>query len=67
MTTENGGEISVVHAWAGHCNLSVGAVALAILYATLRDLPTLPGAAKRKIHEFDYIGTVLWMGGSEHP
>ncbi|KAJ1789457.1 hypothetical protein LPJ59_005340 [Coemansia sp. RSA 2399] len=50
--------------WAGYYNLPVGAVALAILYLTLHDLPTPPGAMKRKIREFDYIGTVLWMGGS---
>ncbi|KAJ2517993.1 hypothetical protein H4217_003609 [Coemansia sp. RSA 1939] len=50
--------------WAGYYNLPVGAVALAILFLTLRDLPTPPGAVKRKIREFDYLGTILWMGGS---
>ncbi|KAJ1668766.1 hypothetical protein EV178_000029 [Coemansia sp. RSA 1646] len=53
--------------WAGYYNLSVDVVALEVLYATLRDLPIPPGAAKRKTHKLDYIGTVLWMGGSEHP
>ncbi|KAJ2791625.1 hypothetical protein GGI18_001000 [Coemansia linderi] len=50
--------------WVGYMNLPIGAVALAILCFTLRDLPTPPGRIGRKIREFDYLGTVFWLGGS---
>ncbi|KAJ2489754.1 hypothetical protein IWW37_003739 [Coemansia sp. RSA 2050] len=50
--------------WVGYMNLPIGAVALAILFFTLRDLPTPPGRIVRKLREFDYLGTVFWLGGS---
>ncbi|KAJ2110343.1 hypothetical protein GGI16_000338 [Coemansia sp. S142-1] len=50
--------------WVGFMNLPIGAVALAILYFTLHDLPTPPGRTARKLREFDYLGTLFWLGGS---
>ncbi|KAJ2889876.1 hypothetical protein GGI21_006393, partial [Coemansia aciculifera] len=50
--------------WVGYMNLPIGVVALAILYATLHDLPTPPGGRTRKLREFDYLGTLFWLGGS---
>ncbi|KAJ2742554.1 hypothetical protein GGI20_004398 [Coemansia sp. BCRC 34301] len=50
--------------WVGYMNLPIGAVAVAILYFTLHDLPTPPGRTARKLREFDYLGTMFWLGGS---
>lgn len=50
--------------WAGYINLPIGAGALIILYVTLHDLPIPPGRLVRKLREFDYLGTVFWLGGS---
>ncbi|KAJ2801775.1 hypothetical protein H4S07_004844 [Coemansia furcata] len=50
--------------WVGYMNLPIGAVALGILYFTLHDLPTPPGRVARKLQEFDYLGTLFWLGGS---
>ncbi|KAJ2458065.1 hypothetical protein GGF42_002304 [Coemansia sp. RSA 2424] len=50
--------------WVGYMNLPIGAVALAILYLTLHDLPVPPGRTARKLREFDYLGTLFWLGGS---
>ncbi|KAJ1997771.1 hypothetical protein GGI04_005280, partial [Coemansia thaxteri] len=50
--------------WAGYMNLPIGVAALAILYYTLHDLPTPPGRLSRKLREFDYLGTLFWLGGS---
>ncbi|KAJ2018452.1 hypothetical protein H4S04_002968 [Coemansia sp. S16] len=50
--------------WVGYMNLPIGAVALSILYFTLHDLPTPPGRLSRKLREFDYLGTLFWLGGS---
>ncbi|KAJ2330554.1 hypothetical protein GGI00_003652 [Coemansia sp. RSA 2681] len=50
--------------WVGYMNLPIGAVALVILFFTLHDLPTPPGRIGRKLREFDYLGTLFWLGGS---
>ncbi|KAJ2705592.1 hypothetical protein FB645_002283 [Coemansia sp. IMI 203386] len=50
--------------WIGYMNLPLGAGALIILYLSLRDIPAPPGRVTRKIREFDYLGTVVWLGGS---
>ncbi|KAJ2742553.1 hypothetical protein GGI20_004397 [Coemansia sp. BCRC 34301] len=50
--------------WVGYMNLPIGVVALAILWFTLHDLPTPPGRIGRKLREFDYLGTLFWLGGS---
>ncbi|KAJ2715690.1 hypothetical protein H4R19_001063 [Coemansia spiralis] len=50
--------------WVGYMYLPAGAVALALLVYGLRDLPVPPGTARHKLRSFDYLGTVLWLGGS---
>ncbi|KAJ2753751.1 hypothetical protein GGI19_002910 [Coemansia pectinata] len=50
--------------WTGYMNLPIGAVALSILYYTLHDLPKPSGQVARALRDFDYIGTVFWLGGS---
>ncbi|KAJ2744730.1 hypothetical protein GGI20_002745, partial [Coemansia sp. BCRC 34301] len=50
--------------WAEFVNLPVGVVALSVLYYTLRDLPNPPGQTIRSLREFDYLGSLFWLGGS---
>ncbi|KAJ1900678.1 hypothetical protein LPJ66_001305 [Kickxella alabastrina] len=55
--------------WAGYINLPLGAVALVILYASLRDIPgpirrAEEGEKLRRLREFDFLGTLVWLGGS---
>ncbi|KAJ2808527.1 hypothetical protein H4R20_000830 [Coemansia guatemalensis] len=50
--------------WAGYLNLPAGAGAVAILAVVLYDMPTPPGSAAHKLREFDYLGTLFWLGGS---
>ncbi|KAI8323742.1 MFS general substrate transporter [Martensiomyces pterosporus] len=49
--------------WVGYLNLPAGAVALAILYFTLHDIPRPVGSVSHKLREFDYLGTLFWLGG----
>ncbi|KAJ2082390.1 hypothetical protein H4R24_001626 [Coemansia sp. RSA 988] len=50
--------------WAGYLNLPIGAGALAMLIVVLYDMPTPPGSTTHKLREFDYLGTLFWLGGS---
>ncbi|KAI9502425.1 hypothetical protein GGI25_004708 [Coemansia spiralis] len=50
--------------WTGYYNIIVGAAAIVILFFVLRDLPTPNGRVRRRLREFDYAGTVMWLGGS---
>ncbi|KAJ2723689.1 hypothetical protein GGI07_002484 [Coemansia sp. Benny D115] len=50
--------------WAGYMNLPIGVLALLLLGYALHDVPRPPGAATRKLRDFDYVGTVVWLGGS---
>ncbi|KAJ2452796.1 hypothetical protein EV183_002694 [Coemansia sp. RSA 2336] len=50
--------------WTGYINLPLGAGALAILFPILRNLPVPAGSTAHKLREFDYLGTVVWLGGS---
>ncbi|KAJ1952825.1 hypothetical protein GGI12_006151, partial [Dipsacomyces acuminosporus] len=50
--------------WVAYFNLPVGFVALAILYYTLHDVPKPAGTTIHKLREFDYLGTIVWLGGS---
>ncbi|KAJ1729189.1 hypothetical protein LPJ61_003646 [Coemansia biformis] len=50
--------------WAGYMHLPIGAVALLLLIYGLHDLPAPLGSKMRKLRSFDYLGTVLWLGGS---
>ncbi|KAJ2759145.1 hypothetical protein IWQ56_005817 [Coemansia nantahalensis] len=50
--------------WVAYMYLPVGAVALGLLAYGLRGIPAPPGAVRHKLRSFDYLGTVLWVGGS---
>ncbi|KAJ1861933.1 hypothetical protein LPJ73_000901 [Coemansia sp. RSA 2703] len=50
--------------WTGYMNLPLGVGALVLLFVALRDVPAPPGTVLRKAKEFDYLGTVVWLGGS---
>ncbi|KAJ1679015.1 hypothetical protein EV182_002902, partial [Spiromyces aspiralis] len=50
--------------WAYYYSAIGGLVAMAILFLTLRDLPRPPSALPRKARHFDYLGIILWLGGS---
>ncbi|KAJ2148672.1 hypothetical protein IW143_000557 [Coemansia sp. RSA 520] len=50
--------------WAGYMNLPIGSVALLLLVPYMRRLPMPPGSTAYTMREFDYLGTLLWLGGS---
>ncbi|ORX70965.1 MFS general substrate transporter [Linderina pennispora] len=49
--------------WVGYMHLPICAVAMVVLYATLHDMPTPPSKSLRSLREFDFLGTLLWVGG----
>ncbi|KAJ2503102.1 hypothetical protein GGH96_000545 [Coemansia sp. RSA 1972] len=49
--------------WAGYMNLPIGVAALLLLVPFLRHLP-MPHGTAHALREFDYLGTLLWLGGS---
>ncbi|KAJ2483653.1 hypothetical protein IWW56_000217 [Coemansia sp. RSA 2131] len=50
--------------WAGYMNLPISAFALLLLIPYLRHLPMPPGSTAHALREFDYLGSLLWLGGS---